>query len=87
MPQEHAEFDIPGLDIAKAKRYSRTKLALLVGSVAWSAAQMLWPICSGTPIYSVASVFLPRRSLGSSLSLSRPLLRRTAGRPPSSRIS
>ena len=42
MPQEHAEFDIPGLDIAKAKRYSRTKLALLVGSVAWSASQKLW---------------------------------------------
>jgi STE24 endopeptidase len=33
---------IPGLDVAKAKRYSRTKLAVLLLSTLWSVAQYVW---------------------------------------------
>lgn len=35
-------IDIPGLDVPKAKRYSRTKLAVLLVSTAWGFAQLLW---------------------------------------------
>jgi STE24 endopeptidase len=34
--------EIPGLDIPKAKRYSRTRLAVLLISTVWSAGWMLW---------------------------------------------
>ncbi|MFT4039932.1 MAG: M48 family metallopeptidase [Thermomicrobiales bacterium] len=33
---------IPGLDLPRAKRYSRVQLALLGASLAWSAASMTW---------------------------------------------
>ncbi len=33
---------IPGLDVAKAKRYSRTRLVVLLLSTLWSAACWLW---------------------------------------------
>src|SRR5215213_10107171 len=35
-------IDIPGLDVAKAKRYSRTKLAVLLLSTLWSVARLVW---------------------------------------------
>lgn len=38
---------IPGLDIPRAKRYSRIRLALLVAGTAWSAAQTGWFALSG----------------------------------------
>lgn len=41
MPQSDP-ISIPGLDIPKAKRYSRVQLALLGASLAWSAASMTW---------------------------------------------
>lgn len=34
--------DIPGLDVAKAKRYSRTRLAVLAASTLWSVARLAW---------------------------------------------
>src|SRR3990170_1922936 len=33
---------IPGLDIPKAKRYSRIRLGLLGASLAWSVGSMAW---------------------------------------------
>jgi hypothetical protein len=38
----HEPVEIPGLDIPKAKRYSRTRLAVLLISTVWSAGWMLW---------------------------------------------
>lgn len=35
-------IEIPGLDVAKAKRYSRIKLALLAASVVWEAIGLAW---------------------------------------------
>ncbi len=35
-------IDIPGLDIPKAKRYSRTNLVVLLVSTVWGFAQLLW---------------------------------------------
>jgi hypothetical protein len=35
-------IEIPGLDVAKAKRYSRTKLAVLLLSTLWSVARLAW---------------------------------------------
>ena len=35
-------IDIPGLDVAKAKRYSRTKLAVLLLSTLWTVARLVW---------------------------------------------
>src|ERR687897_111947 len=34
--------EIPGLDVARAKRYSRTKLAVLLLSTLWSVARLAW---------------------------------------------
>jgi STE24 endopeptidase len=34
--------EIPGLDVAKAKRYSRTKLVVLLLSTLWSVARLAW---------------------------------------------
>ncbi len=34
--------DIPGLDIPRAKRYSRTRLAVLLGSTLWSVVGLVW---------------------------------------------
>lgn len=33
---------IPGLDIPRAKRYGRTRLAVLLASTAWSVARLVW---------------------------------------------
>ena len=41
MPSQEA-IDIPGLDIPKAKRYSRIRLGLLGVSLAWSVGSMAW---------------------------------------------
>ena len=35
-------IDIPGLDVARAKRYSRTRLAVLLASTLWSVARLVW---------------------------------------------
>jgi STE24 endopeptidase len=35
-------IEIPGLDVAKAKRYSRTKLAMLLLSTLWNLARFVW---------------------------------------------
>jgi STE24 endopeptidase len=35
-------IEIPGLDVAKAKRYSRTKLAVLLLSTLWTVARLAW---------------------------------------------
>jgi STE24 endopeptidase len=35
-------IEIPGLDTAKAKRYSRTKLAVLLLSTLWTVARLVW---------------------------------------------
>jgi len=35
-------LDIPGLDVAKAKRYSRTRLAVLLAGTGWSVARSAW---------------------------------------------
>ena len=37
-----AAIDIPGLDVPKAKRYSRTRLAVLLATTAWSMARLAW---------------------------------------------
>src|SRR5215211_6167923 len=43
MKKAHSErIEIPGLDVAKAKRYSRTKLAVLLLSTLWTVARLLW---------------------------------------------
>jgi Zn-dependent protease with chaperone function len=40
--QKSLEAFIPGLDIRKAKRYSRIKLAVLLVSTLWSVVRLLW---------------------------------------------
>ncbi len=35
-------IDIPGLDVAKAKRYSHVRLAVLIASTLWSVARLVW---------------------------------------------
>ncbi|MBW3632017.1 MAG: M48 family metallopeptidase [Chloroflexi bacterium] len=35
-------IDIPGLDVAKAKRYSRTRLVVLIASTLWSVVRLAW---------------------------------------------
>jgi len=35
-------IEIPGLDVAKAKRYSRTKLLVLLLSTLWTVARLVW---------------------------------------------
>ena len=57
--------EIPGLDVAKAKRYSRTRLGLFVVSVAWGAAQMLWLARKGraTRLRAAAGAVVPDRRL------------------------
>jgi STE24 endopeptidase len=35
-------IEIPGLDVAKAKRYSRTKLAVLLLSTLWTLVRLVW---------------------------------------------
>ena len=35
-------MEIPGLDVAKAKRYSRTKLAVLLLSTLWTVVRLAW---------------------------------------------
>ncbi|MBA3643916.1 MAG: hypothetical protein H0W59_07615, partial [Chloroflexia bacterium] len=42
MSRRAAPVEIPGLDVAKAKRYNRTKLRLLIVSLVWSVAKMIW---------------------------------------------
>ena len=43
MATTHSErIEIPGLDVARAKRYSRTKLAVMVASTLWSATRLAW---------------------------------------------
>jgi STE24 endopeptidase len=43
MPTRRPEpIEIPGLDIPKAKRYSRTQLAMLLVSTLWSVARLIW---------------------------------------------
>jgi STE24 endopeptidase len=43
MARRHAAtIDIPGLDVAKAKRYSRVRLAVLAVSTGWTVARLLW---------------------------------------------
>jgi STE24 endopeptidase len=37
-----ARIEIPGLDVAKAKRYSRTRLFLLLVTTLWTVARLLW---------------------------------------------
>jgi len=37
-----AAIEIPGLDVAKAKRYSRTKLAVLLLSTLWTVVRLAW---------------------------------------------
>lgn len=40
--RDRTPIDIPGLDVPKAKRYSRTKLAVLLVSTIWGLAQVAW---------------------------------------------
>ena len=40
--KQTAAIGIPGLDIPKAKRYSRTRLAVLLASTGWSVARLVW---------------------------------------------
>ncbi|MDP9366640.1 MAG: M48 family metallopeptidase [Chloroflexota bacterium] len=42
MAKRSAPVEIPGLDVAKAKRYSRTRLAVLLAGTGWSVARMTW---------------------------------------------
>src|SRR5918998_1931665 len=43
MSRAHTDrIEIPGLDVAKAKRYSRTKLVVLLLSTLWSVARLGW---------------------------------------------
>ncbi|MDQ3781281.1 MAG: M48 family metallopeptidase [Chloroflexota bacterium] len=42
MSRRAAPVEIPGLDVAKAKRYNRTKLRLMIASLVWSVAKMIW---------------------------------------------
>jgi STE24 endopeptidase len=41
-PRRTAPVEIPGLDVAKAKRYSRTRLAALIASTVWTALGLIW---------------------------------------------
>ncbi len=45
--KQRRPVDIPGLDVPKAKRYSRTRLAVLLISMAWSATRLAWLAFSG----------------------------------------
>ena len=48
MARRRAEgIEIPGLDVPRAKRYSRTRLAVLLGSTAWSTARLIWFVSDG----------------------------------------
>jgi STE24 endopeptidase len=40
--KQTAALDIPGLDIPKAKRYSRMRLAVLLATTAWSVLRLAW---------------------------------------------
>jgi STE24 endopeptidase len=40
--QPRQPIAIPGLDVPKARRYSRTRLAVLLASTAWGFAQLAW---------------------------------------------
>lgn len=42
MSRRAAPVEIPGLDVAKAKRYNRTRLTVLIASTGWSVAKMIW---------------------------------------------
>ena len=47
MPSPPVSSEIPGLDVAKAKRYSRTRLAVLLVGTAWTGARLTWFALSG----------------------------------------
>jgi STE24 endopeptidase len=47
MAKRSVPVEIPGLDVAKAKRYSRTRLAVLLAGTGWSVARMAWFALSG----------------------------------------
>lgn len=47
MATGRSTVQIPGLDVAKAKRYSRTRLAVLLLGTAWSVAKLAWFALSG----------------------------------------
>jgi STE24 endopeptidase len=42
MRAESEAIEIPGLDVAKAKRYSRTRLAVLLLSTLWTVVRLAW---------------------------------------------
>jgi STE24 endopeptidase len=40
--RKRSTIDIPGLDVARAKRYSRTRLAVLAASTLWTVTRLVW---------------------------------------------
>lgn len=56
---------IPGLDVRRAKRYSRIKLAVFLVSLAWSVAQLLWLASGGrsTRLKQAVAAVSPDRRL------------------------
>jgi hypothetical protein len=57
--------EIPGLDVAKAKRYSRTKLGVLLLSTFWTLARLAWFASERRAVRLKASIVsgLPDRRL------------------------
>src|SRR5215216_1415252 len=63
--QPEVDVAIPGLDVAKAKRYSRTKLAALLLSTLWTLARLAWFASDRRAVRLKASIVsgLPDRRL------------------------
>ena len=61
--------EIPGLDVAKAKRYSRTRLAVLLISTGWTVARLAWFGLSGRSVRVRRAVeaCVPDQRLGGAL--------------------
>ncbi len=63
--REPMAVEIPGLDVEKAKRYSRTRLAVLLAGTAWSVARLSWFALSGqsTQLRRAMDAAVPDRRL------------------------
>ena len=71
MSSERAALEIPGLDVVKAKRYSRTKLIVLLVSTAWTIARLSWFALRGrsAALRRAADGVVPNPPLGGPASL------------------
>ena len=67
--QPEDDVAIPGLDVAKAKRYSHTKLAALLLSTLWTLARLAWFASDRRAARLQASIAsgIPDRRLGAGI--------------------